>query len=572
MSQYERYNPSEVVTVQDAEQKMAIINELSPYIRQNPELLLQLSQSGLDPVELARSVTAIDGLVRSDQLRTTMAYLSDTEQRALFNQLSFDQQTGLAAVGYAPPQEDASWLVKGIGVAGEVLGFKPVEMVWNVTGRPLMGGLQLIGDITARSYRTIRSLDSWSQTAALAAGVAAGIAAVAAAPVTFGGSLAAYGGTMAALGAGAFIGTSAATTTAAAIETVKAIGPNSNQFIDGWQRTGNGEKYWTADAEARARQLLEHDSIVALAKDIATDLDPYAVAEQFAGVRDSLDPNTMTESAINIALQYADFGTVEFQAIAQQLSGLMANADFMQAVRELEYGKVSFGRDVAGLLFEPGTTAYTLTSGAADAVWVMYNDALNIAGPAVRASRMQRLGLFDNGLVNNKLAQSFDPARLVYLSETNSAVRQAHIDFATAVNRMDERAVVPNLRPAFRPFVEFLETSGKIQNNRVVEEVTREDVVEFFVSNTGLNLIMSGVGMRRGYNGVPVLKPMSNTRGLGRLRQEMLAMRNEMAESVAWRRITDLAEREGFDLRFLDPDFHDGLKMEGMIVDRKSVV
>ena len=571
VSQYERYNPSEVVTVQDAEQKMAIINELSPYIRQNPELLLQLSQSGLDPVELARSVTAIDGLVRSDQLRTTMAYLSDTEQRALFNQLSFDQQTGLAAVGYAPPQEDASWLVKGIGVAGEVLGFKPVEMVWNVTGRPLMGGLQLIGDITARSYRTIRSLDSWSQTAALAAGVAAGIAAVAAAPVTFGGSLAAYGGTMAALGAGAFIGTSAATTTAAAIETVKAIGPNSNQFIDGWQRTGNGEKYWTADAEARARQLLEHDSIVALAKDIATDLDPYAVAEQFAGVRDSLDPNTMTESAINIALQYADFGTVEFQAIAQQLSGLMANADFMQAVRELEYGKVSFGRDVAGLLFEPGTTAYTLTSGTADAVWVMYNDALNIAGPAVRASRMQRLGLFDNGLVNNKLAQSFDPARLVYLSETNSAVRQAHIDFATAVNRMDERAVVPNLRPAFRPFVEFLETSGKIQNNRVVEEVTREDVVEFFVSNTGLNLIMSGVGMRRGYNGVPVLKPMSNTKGLGRLRQEMLAMRNEMAESVAWRRITDLAEREGFDLRFLDPDFHDGLKMEGMIVPVASL-
>jgi len=578
VSVFEDEDTSTFLSLNEIQTNASLIRQVAPYLggQDNPSLAIDLASSGLDPVELARSTAAIQGMISSEKLAGQLRYMPANDQRSYFNSLTWTQQTSLRAIGYEPPAaEQPHVLVRGLGKVGSAIGGSGLGQAVAFVGKPVIQGLDFVSEtFVQRPYRTIKQLDSWTQTAALAAGLVGGVAALALAPFTMGASVATYGGVMTSLGVAGLVGLTAATTTAAAIETVKAIGDNENQFAIAWSQAGDGEKLFTRDAQQYARELLMMPGLDQIARDIAVDLDPYTIAEFLAGTANSDNPNVRIEQAYKFVDQYADEGTPEWEAIANNIAKLLDDQMFVSALNVLQNGKISFGRDLArGLRLEPGSRGYNIVSGAGDAAWRLWVDPINIAGPAVRFSRMERYALFEADSARGFFRQgkgivkSFDPDRLVRLADENTKVRESFQGFANAVRTGRYTDVVPNLRSAWTPFHNWARQNKLINaSGQISDELDYTHIVKFFTDGDGgLELMMQGVGLRRGYNGLHVLNPQSNLSGLGALRRTLLDVRDVMTEQARLKNVVRLAEEQGLDATMLDPDWADGILLDGLV-------
>lgn len=136
---------------------------------------------------------------------------------------------------------------------------------------------------------------------------------------------------------------------------------------DAWEKTSNGERYFTQTALNDAAAHVDDNPIL---------LD---LARQFAG------GSSMEE----IAAKYGAEGSKDYTDAYIAMNGLQDQEQFGKAVSTLQQGKVSPGRDVArGLGLSLNSTGGTLVSGASDALFDWYLDPLLIAGKARHAWKL----------------------------------------------------------------------------------------------------------------------------------------------------------------------------------------
>ena len=103
------------------ETNAVLIRGLAPYM--DNTLALDLAAQGLDPIELSRSSSAINGMITTDQLVQGFKSLSTNEQRGEFERLTFDQQNAMLAVGYEVPDvEEPNFFIRGLGAIGSKVG------------------------------------------------------------------------------------------------------------------------------------------------------------------------------------------------------------------------------------------------------------------------------------------------------------------------------------------------------------------------------------------------------------------------------------------------------------------
>ena len=150
-------------------------------------------------------------------------------------------------------------------------------------------------------------------------------------------------------------------------------------FLDAWEKTAVGERYFPDRAVDAASTIL--------------DDDPYSLdaAKQLAGGSKLED----------IAAKYGKPGSTDYTNEYLHLTGLTQTESFQKALHTLENGKVSIGRDLVRTVGVPlDSTPGKLVSGATDAIVTWYTDPLLIAGKVREAYKLKEAVSTADGIVS----------------------------------------------------------------------------------------------------------------------------------------------------------------------------
>ena len=551
----ERSTPQQALELHNLALNTRILADTNPWMGNRPDVLMELAGSGLPPDQLATQGAALYGMQSMDALQETLGQLTPVAQRSVYGRLTETQQRSLDQLGYQPPNQEAgggilSGTMEAIGTVA-----RPVWEGVSTVGGPVIGGaldvLTWVGDQPAHLYRAIRSMDSWQQWVA----VGGAVAALALAPVTFGTSLAAAGSltSLGILGGSALAGA-----------TVAAAVTNPAEWWDALNATWDGEKVFTQSAQREARDLLGGDELVAMAKEIALDLDPYDLATDIAGERGGGDQQIL-DAIQRVAAEMADPGSPEYEALFGGLVNLTNQEPFRQAIDTLQQGKISFGRDVARAAgLDPNTTTYNLMSGMVDGVWAVSMDPTMAAGALVKWNRVRRAGVGMEG------GDAFLD-RLVHLSNTDRLTRANHESIAVAVNTGDFTMMPPAARKMWQPLREWKHAQN-------IDEFDRAELLRWFEEGDGIRRVLEGKGTIRGVEHA-VISRRSESAGWGRFVRELREFRDAADDVVLERHMRRLSEKYGVELELdellpanvLDEGVRADLVDLGELVDRDGL-
>ena len=96
----------------------------NPWLADDTETLFSLATSGADPQTLVTGAGAMAGMESVDRLRNSMGKMSEVGQRAIYGQLTEQQQRALGNMGYNPMPEK-----------GFLDGIPGVEQAWDLTAK-----------------------------------------------------------------------------------------------------------------------------------------------------------------------------------------------------------------------------------------------------------------------------------------------------------------------------------------------------------------------------------------------------------------------------------------------------
>ena len=546
-----KFGPSsELLRMQQQNINMEILTAANPWLAEDPQTLLHLSTSGMDPEELANNAAAMAGMDGLDRMAMNLQNLDPIAQRSVYSQLTAQQQRGLQSIGFQPNQADMfdgnfitgnplSKAVIGGVTTGVSAAMKPLASTVAPAFSVAFDSLAWLSDVPAHFYRAIRQMEGWQQLLAVGAGVAAGVLA---APFVAAGT--AGMGTLALIGGigGAALGGAVAATAPTAIT-------NRTEWWDmmnPWGTTGvrRGERIFSKSSQEKAFNTLggaEH--IDAMARDISANMDAYDFAQDFAGVAEAGNVNVMTASIERVAKGLAgEPGSEEYARVYKGLSDLVEMPEFRTAIETLQDGKISFGRDVAqAFQLDPGDRGYGFVSGSMDAAWLIAMDPTMAVGKIGRLARMSRRGM----------AYDFSPeatARLANIINENKGVGAAVDQLAKGMNDNNFELIPKAWRGMHGGIQEWMLARGQTT-------FTRADFLEYIDDGHNFGAIMSGKGNVKGLEQI-VLDKTNRSEGWGRFMHSVRRFQEGMTDEVYEATLRREAKKQGDDVaKQLDHDF-----------------
>lgn len=495
--------------------RMRTIAKMNPYMANNPDAILKMAQMPISNNELFDQAGAIYGLQAANTIQSELANYSPSVQRSIYYTLSPAQQQLLGKVGYKTPDSDLH--DDGFGL-GSILGFvgeatapirKGVGALVMPVARPLLGGLAEVSDtLLGQPYRTIRQLGTDTQIVGLiGAGLAvAGVVATGGAGALALGGLAALGTTTATAGTLGFAALGGAVASSFLYETAKL---NPDQWISAWKRADDGERLFRQQSVNRAQEILGDPTLVALAKTISLETSDAVslieLAQDVAGNRGSTSQDVQLKELEQVALRFAEANTEQFRTIYSSLVEIVNQPLFQEAIKTLEQGKISIGRDVARFLtpFDEDSAAYRWISGGIDAATAIAIDPFLLAGKLAKGWQFARRGIqYVDGA--NAARRYREIAQLPEVARVNQLV-------ADAVNAGDIR-ILERYAPwmknvyddlvAHKRLLEDIEDvdilTGKVNYVAGIKgprTFTGEDVTEWVAGHNQLRSIMQGIGV-----------------------------------------------------------------------------
>ena len=477
--------------------------QYNPYMADNPTALAALANSNASDQELFTSAGAMYGAATANSLGSQLTKYSPSTQRSIFATLTPEQQQSLKEMGYSVPKTDLHQnglfdtlapVLKPLGVITGGIG-KVVSPVLS----PALGGLITVSDFAfGKPYRTIRQLDGLTQGLSFLAGLGAA-AGVAFAPVTGGASL---GLTLSLAG---FAGITAATGVSVASYTMQG---KADQWADAWSAAYNGEKLFKQSAIKNAKETLNNPDLMSLAKELALQSEyPGQIidlAQDIAGTGDALNSNVQLKQIKEIGLKYFEEGSAEFQDFYDLTAQIIAQPVFQDALKELEYGKISLGRDLANLThLRPGTAPYTWLSGGIDATTQWFMDPFMFLGNVnkIRKGMARGLTFVDDGAhVQQFLRIAERPEVFSRMEKMAEAVNTRRVD---TVRRYANDMI--GLYPYLLEHKRDLIAKGILGAD---EALTGKQVVDWIVHTNSMKSIMKGVGLVNGLRN-PIIRSMN---------------------------------------------------------------
>lgn len=463
--------------------RMKLVMAQMPELSQDPNALFNIVNSPYSDADLAGHAAAIGASASLDGFLKVLKESSPAGQRALWGQLTSQQQSASRQLGYEPPHNDEGSWFSGIlgpvaGPAGAAVG-GAIHAVGNVVtpvaGRALEG-LQWVADQPAHAYRAIATDESALGPLVLGGAAVGGALA---APFTGGLSL---GLTAAAVGGGALAGA-----------TLGAAVTNPSDWWDAYSSSWDGERTFRPSAQRAAREALADDRLTNLAKDVAWGHDQpglYDLATQLAGVGDATDPTVYDKSLQKIADRTFTPGSAEHDTFYGQLRNLVGDPKFRQAVDTLQEGKVSPGRDLTRLVgMDPSQGWGRIVSGGTDALWILTLDPTLAVAKASEAYRVARYGI-------NALDKDATVAKMVGLYGKDGGWTRTVDLLADTANRgargfEDLRTSAPQLQTMFDPIIDWKRANG-------LDTVTGNDVLDWMTQTNQMTDLVVGRMARPG--------------------------------------------------------------------------
>ena len=553
-----------------------LMSERWPYLMNNPEAFIDLASS-VDPITAATQGSIMSAQHSLSLLANGWSEMPEEEQRSQWALLSEQQQQAMIHSGVVPPQsDDNSWLGDvldfGAKVTGTVLGGVGSAINLIPGGSQALSVLTTIGNAPFAVIRGIRQLDSWQQWVAALGATAAVVGGVVAAPFTLGGSLTT---TMAGIGTLGLLATAGGGVAASAV--------GGTQYFNAVKESWDGERAFLPSAQQEAYDILQQDDLFVIAKDIAYELDPYDLAAEFAGVANATDEQVLLNSISRVALQYAQEGTPEFELVQQNLYKLYQDETFRSAVKTLQNGKISIGRDVARVLqIDPDSDLHRIVSGSVDAVSIFAMDPLLAAAPIVKTARFAKYSEYGSfkalrqsrsGKANTLIATGDNLEWRVTLGQTNKKVRAMDEQIVEAINVNRSSLMPKNMRPIWTEIRDHLSAQGLLDANMLPSQrlITTDDLYDWMRTSNEQSHIARGISTVPGL-GFTAIKPISNRGGWGTLRKNLREFRDELIDANSsllnnkvLSRLEEVAAKQidEFDLGLpehtLDTPLHNGL-------------
>lgn len=535
VSSFEDQSSSQLAQLQNLTINTKLLLEQNPWLSQSPESLMALAGSGMDPVNMLDGNAALAGLQHMDSVATTLQQLSPVAQQASYSRMTEQQQRALASMGYSPPEvlDERGPIGTAFSALADVAA--PVAQIVTkplaATVGPVLSGafnaLTWMGDVPGHFYRTIRQMEGWQQWVALGVGAAS----LAFAPAILGAVAAAGLGTMAGVGAvgGVALTAGLASTALTSMSSVT----NATEWWDTFTNK-NGERIFTHGSREEAKGLLgQAEHLDAIARDVAANIDLYDLAEDFAGVRDSTNPNVLVESIERVALTMAEAGTPEYDAVYQGLTVLLEQEEFRMAVDTLQNGKISFGRDIARTAgIQPGDSGYNLVSGSLDALWLVALDPLLLAGSVGKLARITRRGI-DVGLADEGIA------RIAEIVEKDAGVAAVFDQVAMSMQTDNFAALPKTWRGMHAGMVAF-------QKHRLAQGETltwgRDTILEFLETGDNMKRLLEGKATVRGLESI-VMSKTTPSAGWGRYVDELRQFRDGLTDVSLEKHARDTAKK-----------------------------
>lgn len=483
--------------------------KLNPYMAQDPNALSAMAQSNLSEKDLFSNASALYGMYATNSLSATLPNYQPSEQRAIYGSLMPQSQLALQQMGYQVPVNDIaadSWwqqlgpattaIKYAMGGVGKVVSAPVIS--------PTLQALTWASDMVAgKPYRTISQLDGTTKALSFIGGAAIAAAGLALLPASAGMSTTlVVGGTSFALGA---LATSAV---------VEAARGNLDVWTTAWKNAYNGERMFRNDSVKRATQILDNPLLIGLAQQVALEsMYPNQLidlAKEIAGNRGSTEFGVQFEQVKKIAGRYYDTSDPRYTSMVDAIQQLLNIEPFQNAVRELELGKVSLGRDIARLVSEPGTTGYNFISGGIDAATQWYLDPTNFAGAINRAVRVTRYGL-EFSKTGSHAARFLEIAKEPAVMRRMDLVGEAVSKRSFNLMRRYANDMVPLM-----PYL-IQHRFSKIKNLEWADDyvMTGQDVVDWLAGQDNLTSILKGIGVVPGTN-YTIIKSMNRGQYLGR--------------------------------------------------------
>ena len=483
----------------------------NPWLGSDPDAVMTFANSDLTPTQLVTQASEIYARQQGTEWVERLANMSEGTQRSIWGTLTPGQQAALGDMGYAAPSRDDGdgfWeqRLDNLGTAaGAVLGV--AGTVLSPVATPVLKSLTWLGDQSARAYRTIRTMDDNAQLVALGGAVAGG-ALIAASPLT-GGASAGPGAALltgGAIGLGAVGGASLA-----------GFAYNPNDFRRAFAAAANGERIFDRPSQARVNDLLGHDpKVQGLALDLATvtGLKVDEFVRDVAAIPGPTNQNAQLSLLQELASDFGEPGTPEHQQAMGVMVDLLKDPTFAEAVKTLQHGKISIGRDLADQFFAPDSKWHTLVSGATDALWVVTVDPTLMLGGAAKWNKARQVGL--------RLGEDGQgAARFLDISNNNTGVRRYHELIAQAVDLGSKgdrsgaeliRRYAPEVKELYQDMVAHRRLLVEQSALHEGEEFTVDHFRQWMVGNEKLIPILQGRGTVRGSQGI-LLKGL-NSRNL----------------------------------------------------------
>lgn len=504
----------------DRSNRIRLIATMNPYMADNPAVLDAMSGLPMDTETLASNAVGTYGMMMGDELAGQLERMSEASQRSLWSMLPPARQQALTQLGYRRPDDPGeSMLGKMLGPVDEVVGgviggFNKAAVT---AGGTVWDGLNWVMEKPAQLYRTIRTMDDRNQQQALGA-AALGIGTML---VTRGRS--GSGGTLRAIGEIAGVGLLSAGAGAAIT--------NPRDFAEAFTAARNGEMTFKRGAVRQAQDLLGEPRIITLAKEVAdADISVEELAREMAGInagalRGGAD-NAELAKLEQIIGRYAAQGSPEYEQAFSMLYSVTQDPTFRDAVTVLRNGKISPGRDVAGLFFDQGTRGYTILSGTVDAAFQVAVDPTLIGTEVFKLARLQRYGM--RGLEGSEAVQRF-----LTIQQNNTSVRRLHEIVAHGIDTEDFE-LIRQMAPSFSPL--YLDALAYKRELAVYGKASFDLPAfnSYMVNKTQLAPLMRGVGTMKAVDGI-VLARMGRgtekwkaiTAGLRKLTDSMADVRIE---------------------------------------------
>ena len=476
-------NEASVIQNYQTSQRARTVLSLYPFMADNPTALRAMVDAPIDTQTLIDSSAQMYATQSGDRLKSQMEGMTPAAQRAMYGRLSRSQQAALGSMGYVQPTSDTDqgFIASVVGaIPDPVRGalkvpFQGANAILGPALEPVLHSLNWVGQFPSHLYRTMRVGDDASQWGAALGALLGTTAALALAPITGGGSLLALG----VLGGSALLG-----------GTVGSMALSSpSDWYDAYRATANGERTFDLPSLRRAEDILGDPKLVGIARGLA-GVDGFSITA-FAKDVAAEGENSQLGVIEKYASRVATRGTPQFKAVAESVQALLSHPQFQQAVRTLQLGKISPGRDFADVLgMNPDSGAYRLMSGLADMTFQFVADPTILLGKVNQARMTAKYGIdVMDGLVSKEAIE-----KVIALPN----VRRYHAMVAEAVNAEDSfrfMKMSPEFQGAFQTMLaysrqekEAAKAAGKVFTFGV------DEMQDFLRGSQGLTQLMRGLG------------------------------------------------------------------------------